>query len=149
MSKLSIPHDGYVFVGDGRKALFLRNAGDEKFPSLKVERVLTHPNPPSREQGSDRPSRVFKRAGTNVRSAVAMKDWHDIEEHRFARDVAAALESVVRSKKIPALVVVAPARTLADLRSAFHDDVKKKIIAEVEKDLTKHPVSEIEKHIIG
>jgi hypothetical protein len=29
MSKLTIPHDAFVFVGDGRKALFLRNAGDE------------------------------------------------------------------------------------------------------------------------
>jgi protein required for attachment to host cells len=45
--------------------------------------------------------------------------------------------------------VVAPARTLADLRRAFHDDVKKKIVAEVDKDLTKHPVGEIEKHLLG
>ena len=36
MSKLKIPHNAFVFVGDGRKALFLRNDGDEKFPNLKV-----------------------------------------------------------------------------------------------------------------
>jgi protein required for attachment to host cells len=29
MTKL--PHDALVFIGDGRKALFLRNAGDENF----------------------------------------------------------------------------------------------------------------------
>ena len=28
----------FVFVGDGRKALFLRNDGDEKFPYLKTEK---------------------------------------------------------------------------------------------------------------
>jgi protein required for attachment to host cells len=64
-------------------------------------------------------------------------DWHDIEEHKFARDVAGALEGVVRSNGVKALIDVAPARTLADLRRAFHDDVKKKIIAEIDKDLTK------------
>lgn len=33
MSLLKIPHNAFVFVGDGRKALFLRNEGDEKFPT--------------------------------------------------------------------------------------------------------------------
>jgi protein required for attachment to host cells len=60
MSKLRIPHDAFVFVGDGLKALFLRNEGDE-----------------------------------------------------------------------------------------FHADVKSRIIAEIDKDLTHHPVGEIEKHLVG
>jgi protein required for attachment to host cells len=54
MSKLRIPHDAFVFVGDGRKALFLRNEGDEKFLNLKTERVFQDENPPTHEQGSDR-----------------------------------------------------------------------------------------------
>src|SRR5215467_14615722 len=37
MSKLEIPHDAFVLVGDGHKALFLRNAGDAKFPDLRIE----------------------------------------------------------------------------------------------------------------
>jgi protein required for attachment to host cells len=56
MSKLSIPHLGMVFVGDGRKALFLRNEGDEKFPNLKVERVLTQDNPPTRDKAPTSPA---------------------------------------------------------------------------------------------
>jgi protein required for attachment to host cells len=147
MSKLRIPQGGFVFVGDGRKALFLRNAGDEKFPNLKVERVLTQENPASHEQGADRPTTAFARAGTNRRAGVEATDWHDLEEHKFARDVASALESVVRKNGAQALVIVAPARTLADLRKAFHNDVKKLIIAEIDKDLTKHPIYEIEKHL--
>jgi protein required for attachment to host cells len=31
----------------------------------------------------------------------------------------------------------------------LHPDVKKLVIAELAKDLTKHPVNEIEKHILG
>jgi protein required for attachment to host cells len=147
MDKLRIPHEAFVFVGDGRKALFLRNVGDEKFINLKAERVFIDENPPTHDQGTDRPGRAFMRAGTNLRSGVEDTDWHDLEEHRFARRVAAAMESLVRDRKVKALVVVAPPRTLAELRNAFHDDVKGRILAEIDKDLTRHPVEEIERHL--
>ena len=90
MSKLKIPHDAFVFVGDGRKALFLRNHGDEKFPNLRAEKVFEDENPPTHEQGSERPGRVSEAALTGRRSAVEPTDWHDIEEHHFARKVATA-----------------------------------------------------------
>jgi len=144
MEKIKIPHKAFIFVGDGRKALFLRNDGDEKFPNLRTEQVFVDQNSATHEQGADRPGRAMESVGAG-RSSVSQTDWHDLEEHRFAREVAASLERVVREKKIEALIVVAPPRTLADLRAAFHADVKQKIIAEVDKDLTKHPVYEIEK----
>ena len=149
MNKLEIPHDAFVFVGDGQRALFLRNAGDERFVNFKTERVFVDDNPPTHEQGSDRPGRAFKRAGTNLRSGVGDTDWHDLEEHRFVQRVAAAMERLVRERKVKALVVVAPPRALADLRAAFHADVRSRIIAEIDKDLTKHPIQEIEKHLAG
>jgi hypothetical protein len=37
-NKINIPHDAIVFVGDDRKALFLHNAGDEKFRNLMTDR---------------------------------------------------------------------------------------------------------------
>lgn len=147
MNKLSIPHDAVVFVGDGQKALFLRNTGDVKYPNLITENVFTDENPPAHEQGTDRPGRAFKRAATNRRSSVEITDWHELEKHRFVEHVAAAIEKLVRAERAKALVIVAPPRTLAQLRHAFHVDVKKRIIAEVDKDLTKHPISEIEKHL--
>jgi len=149
MTKLKIPHDALIFVGDGRKALFLRNAGDEKFANLKTERVfIDQPNPATHEQGSDQPGRAFSSIDSR-RGAVGQTDWHELEERHFAREVAAALEKVVRERKIKALVIVAPPRTLAELRHAFHADVKSRIVAEIDKDLTKHPVYEIEKHLVG
>jgi protein required for attachment to host cells len=149
-NKMSIPHDAIVFVGDGRKALFLRNAGDEKFPNLRTEQVFVDHNPATHDQGSDKPGRLF--AGANARdrrSALEATDWHELEEHRFARMVAEALEKLVRERKVKAVVIVAPPRTLADLRQALHGDVKARIMAEVDKDFTKHPIYEIEKHLVG
>src|SRR5579871_1377914 len=129
--KINIPHDAIVFVGDGRKALFLRNAGDEKFPNLTTERLFVGAS--AKEQ----------------RSAIEPTDWHEIEEQRFARKVADAFEKLVRERKVRAAIIAAPPRTLAELRHVFHDDVKARIIAEVDKDFTKHPVDEIEKHLAG
>jgi protein required for attachment to host cells len=149
MKKPVIPQDALVFVGDGRKALFLRNHGDAKFPNLRTEKVFDQENPSTHEQGSDRPGRLSEAHISGRRSAVEPTDWHDIEEHRFARKVAAAVEQIVRGNEATALIVVAPPRTLADLRNAFHPDVKACIIAEINKDLTKHSLIEIEKHLMN
>ena len=51
--------------------------------------------------------------------------------------------------KVKALIVVAPPRTLAELRKEFCSDVKACILAEINKDLTRHPIAEIEKHLAG
>ena len=146
---LKIPHDALVFVGDGRRALFLRNDGDAKFPNLRAERVFMEVNPPSHEQGTERPGHISKGSRTGGRSAVEPTDWHVLEEHHFVRMVATAMEGLIRASKVKELIVVAPPRTLAELRLAFHPDVKSCIVAEINKDLTKHPIFEIEKHLTG
>ena len=149
MNNVKIPHNALVFVGDGRKALFLRNDGDALTPHLRSEKVFEEENPSTHEQGSDRPGRVTTAGLEGRRSAVEPTDWHDIEEHRFAQRVATAIEDLVRTSKAKVLIVVAPPRTLADLRNAFHPDVKGCIIAEINKDLTKHSIREIEKHLMS
>ena len=78
---------------------------------------------------------------------MEITDWHELEKHRFVKHVAAVIEKLVRAERVKTLVIVAPPRTLAQLRHAFHVDVKQRIITEVDKDLTKHPISEIEKHL--
>jgi len=143
---IRIPHNTYVLVGDGRKALFLRNEGNGAALDLKTERILTNDNPPTREQGSGRPGRSFQSVGSS-RSAVEQTDWHEIGEQRFARTIADALEALARDREIPGFVIVAPPRTLADLRQSIGADTKSRVIAEIDKDLTGHPIKDIERHL--
>ncbi|MGO4570793.1 baeRF12 domain-containing protein [Microvirga sp. 2TAF3] len=143
---LKLPHDGLVLVSDGRKALLLKNAGDEVRWNLKVEKVLNAPdNPSTAQQGTDKPGRAFMVGGP--RSAVEQTDWHALAEARFAADVAAEIEGI--APRAGTLIVAAPPRTLAELRKHFSDAVKGCIIAEINKDLTKHPVHEIEEHLLA
>ena len=143
---LRIPHNAYVIVGDGRKALFLRNEGNGAAPRLKTEQVFQNNNPPTRDQGWGPPGRSFQSVG-NSRSSVEQTDWHEIGEQRFARTIADALEALARDRDIPGFVIVAPPRALADLRRAFDAHVRARIIAEIDKDLTSHPVEDIERRL--
>jgi hypothetical protein len=71
--QLKLENGVWVFGGDGEKALFLINAGDEKFTNLRRLSVLENPDPPSREQGSDAPGRTYSSVG-QIRSSVEERD---------------------------------------------------------------------------
>ncbi len=140
-----IPPQALILVGDGRKALFLRNTGNSKRPDLRVEQVFQDEyRPHTAELGADRPGRVLDHA-SGRRSAVDQTDWHELAEHAFAREIAAKLESGVGTGAIERLILVVPPKTLAELRNCLSDRVRERIVKEIVKDLTKHPVAEIER----
>lgn len=149
MLNLKIPHNAHVLVGDGAKALMLRNEGDERYPNLVTEDVLrAAPNPRTAEQGTDRPGRT-QNGATGRRAGVEPTDWHTLAEEKFAREIADAADRFAQSGVLTGLVVVAPARTLAELRKLFSNHVREKILVEVDKDLTKSPVYKIEQLLTG
>lgn len=147
MDSVKLPHKVWVLVGDGRKALVLRNDGDELYPNLKAISVFNDAaNPATAQHGTDRPGRSVEHM-TGRRSGMEQTDWHEIAEQRFAHSVATTL--CARENDIDALIIVAPPKTLAELREAFSSGLKRKVVAEVNKDLTKHPVHEIERLLSG
>ena len=144
MADFLVPHGALVLVGDGRKALFLRNDGELDRPALTVVRVLTHENPPTSEQGSAPPGRAFASTGQG-RSAYEQVDWHELEEHRFAEEIARGLAGLAGSGDLHAVVLVAPPKVLGDLRAAMPKTLRALVVGELSKDLTKHPVDQIER----
>jgi len=148
MHKASIPHDALVFVGDGTRAIFFRNRGSIQKPDLTVEKVLQQPDPPNREQGTDRPGRVHQRLGP-ARSAVESTDWHRLPEERFAVEVAEALYQLAHANRFQRLVVVAPPKVLGTLRKSFHKEVRERVAAEVPKEVATHSLSEIRSELAG
>ena len=153
---MRVPHNSCVLVADGRKMLFFRNEGDGEYPNLQVEGKRIEHNPDTSEQGTDQPGRAFVAAGSprtgvavsagaNNRSAYEQTDFHQLEENRFAADAAAMLRDRALRNEFESLVVVAPPKTLGELRKHYHKEVEKRIAAEVPKDLTNVPVEEIER----
>jgi len=148
MHKASIPHDALVFVGDGTRAIFFRNRGSIQKPDLAVEIVLRQQDPPTRDQGTDRPGRVHQRLGA-ARSAVDNTDWHRLAEERFAVEIAAALYRLAHANRFQRLVVVAPAKVLGTLRKSFHKEVRERVAAEVTKEVATHSLNDIRNQLSG
>ena len=143
---MHVPHNSFIVVADGEKMLFFRNDGDSDYPKLEVERKRQSENPPNRDIKTDSPGRAISSMG-NGRSAMEEADFHQIEEDRFAAETAELLRKRALSNDFESLIVVAPPRTLGELRKHYHKEVEKRLTGEIAKDLTGHPVSEIEKII--
>jgi protein required for attachment to host cells len=148
MSGLSIDHGAWVMVGDGEKALFFRNEGDGIYPNLEVLNVLEQENPRTGEQGTDRPGRAHSSVGMH-RSAMQETNWHKLEKHRFAKEIADVLYTAAHRGRYSKLVIAAPPMTMGDIRKALHKEVSDKVVAEISKDLTNMPKDEIERALTG
>jgi protein required for attachment to host cells len=83
----------------------------------------------------------------NGRSAVEQTDWHDQSEQAFLTHLAQRLDADIAAGKAKSLIVVAPPRALGMIRHAYSHALRGAIRAEIDKDLVKHPVHDIEKHL--
>ena len=144
MEGFRLKHGIWVVVADGEKALFLRNEGDATYPNLEVVREVREENPPTREQGTDRPGR-FNDGPSAHKSAVADTDWHRVEKERFADEIADRLYKMAHRGDFEEVVLVAPPLVLGEMRQKLHKEVAAKLAGELPKTLTNHPISEIEK----
>lgn len=146
MSKVKIHHGEWVMVCDGAKALLLENVGDEMFPNLKTKEVYQQEDPPTHEQGTDAPGRSFQSVGS-MRSAMDQTYWHAQAEDRFLEKIAFRLNAAVQTGETKSLIVAAPPRALGVIRQHYSYGVRHALRAEIDKDLVKLPVHEIEKHL--
>lgn len=149
---MQVPHDAVVVVADGRKMLFLRNEGDTRDLNLQVEKkVVDKHNPDHHEQATDLAGGAM---GTRTAGAqwgggnMDEVDFHQLEEDRFAAETAALLKERALRNEFESLIIVAPPRTLGELRKHYHKEVSDRLAGELARDLTGHPVAEIEQALL-
>lgn len=133
----------WIVVADSEKALFLRNLTDHDDPFLEVMDTEEQENPSNREQSANRPGRRPD-TGTGQRSALNDTDWHELQKDRFARDLSEILYAEAHKGAFARLVVAASPKVLGVLRHEMHKEVLDKIVGEIPKTFTNHPVGEIE-----
>jgi protein required for attachment to host cells len=148
MGNLKIRHGDWVVVCDGKKALVLQNAGDEKFLNLKTREVFEHPDAKTSELGTGAPGRSFSSVGSG-RSAIEQTDFHEQEEHKFLHKLLGHLDAEISAGKTKSLVLIAPPRALGVLRQSYSHNLRAALRGEIEKDFVRLPVYEIEKHLAG
>ncbi len=141
---MHLPHNSVVLVADGRKMLFLRNEGDNTDFNLVVEKAQEYVNSATRDQATDAAGRASSPRG-GVQSSVEPTDFHQLEEDRFAAEAADFLKVRALKNDYESLIVVAPPKTLGELRKHYHKEVSNRLTGELDKDLTGHPIADIEK----
>jgi protein required for attachment to host cells len=146
MPDLKIHRGDWVIVCDGKKALVLENAGDEEYLNLKTREVYEQPDPKTRDIGTDAPGRTINSIG-GQRSAMDQTDWHDQEEQRFLHSLLGRLDAALNQGQTKSLIVVAPPRALGVLRPGYSHALRAAVRHEIDKDLVKLPVPEIERHL--
>lgn len=141
---MRIPHDGYVLVADGAKMLFFRNEGDGERLNLTVVAAEQQADDRDRDIKRDLAGQKPGRPSGGPGSTATETDFHQQAEDAFAAEAAERINRAALAGEFEKLVIVASPKTLGELRQHYHKETKSRILAEIAKDLTGHPVDQIE-----
>jgi len=127
----------WIVVADGQRATVYHNDGPNKgleiIPGLGGHQYT----PPSHDMISDAPGRMQGFGGSGAAPMTARTDPHELEEERFTERLADTVNRAALEKQFDRLILAAPPRTLGILRKALSTHATERVIAELDKDLTK------------
>ncbi|WP_395019405.1 host attachment protein [Dongia sp.] len=138
----------WLVVADGQRATVYHNSGPGK--GLEIIRGLGgHQEvPPSREIVSDAPGRN-RGVGGGAAPMDGGANPHELEEKRFTESLAEEVNRAALAKQFDRLILAAPPRTLGILRKSLSSHATGRVIAELDKDLTKASRDDLAAQIDG
>ena len=146
---MPLPNNALVLVTDGRKMLFFRNQGDENQIDLRTEAHDEREDAPDRDMKTDAPGAIGQSGGYSGRVAYEETDFHQLEEDRWAHSAAEEVNKRVLRNDFDALAIVAPPKTLGELRKKLHKEAERRVICEIPKEMTGRPIPDIEALLVG
>jgi protein required for attachment to host cells len=72
-----------------------------------------------------------------------------LEEDRWAHAAAEAVNKRVLANDFDHLVVVAPPKTLGEIRKKLHKEAERRLVCEIPKEMTGRPIPDIEALLVG
>ena len=137
-----------VLVTDGRKTLLFRNHGDVNQIDLRTEAHDERADAKDSDMKTDA-------AGTNAQSggygrpSYEETDFHQLEEDRWAKHAAEEVNKRALANDFEALAIIAPPKTLGELRKQLHKEAARRVVCEIPKEMTGRTISDIEKLIVA
>jgi protein required for attachment to host cells len=129
----------WVVVADGARARFLtpNEEATGLVPAVAESLASNEAHGFARDLKSDKPGRSFNSVG-GIRHAIEPQhDYHKMEKHKFAAELAKILTNALARHEFDRLVLIAPKRSLGELRLLLPQNVQARIRKEIPKDLTK------------
>ena len=137
-----------VLVTDGRKTLFFRNHGDTNQIDLRTEAHDEREDLSDGEMKTDAPGSTHQSVGAG-RSSYEVTDFHQLEEDRWAKHAAEEVNKRALANDFEALAIIAPPKTLGELRKKLHKEAARRVVIEIAKEMTGHTIADIEKLIVA
>ena len=145
---MPLANNALVLVTDGRKTLFFRNHGDVNQIDLRTEAHDERQDASDGDMKTDGPGSVGQSA-TSGRSTYEETDFHQLEEDRWAKSAAEEVNKRVLAHDFEALAIVAPPKTLGELRKQLHKEATRRVVCEIPKEMTGHTIKDIEALIVS
>jgi protein required for attachment to host cells len=127
-------HGTWVVVADSERAMILENTGTAREPSLTLVASETAEDLLAL---ADRSARLRDRKQTFT---TEPPDYDRMAAETLATDLARGLAKQARAGAFERLVIAAPPQMLSAFRDRMDDDLRARIVAELPKTLTHHPL---------
>lgn len=134
----------WIVVADGARARFFAASDDgRRLVSVRgVDMVAPTSRGRTRDLEGDKPGRAYASSRSGARHALEpAHDPHKLAKHRFTAELAQVLDSACGRREFDQIVLVAPRRSLGELRGLMTARVRRCIAREVAKDLTNETAS--------
>lgn len=143
-----MPHTRHIMlVCDAKKGLFIRDTASQGKPVLHIEREFHHDLASRAQQlGTSPPGRTSNKNGPT--SAMEPHDYHEEDKMRFMTALAHDFIAYARDFQAARIMIVAPPKALSRLREVTREALNGRNMTEINKDMTKHPMSEIETFLL-
>ena len=137
------PTRTWILIADGAFARILLNEGPGRGVHHLPEFDFSVSHELDGEINADRPGRTFDRLGPGRHAKETASSPHRLRKASFAKQLVAVLNTNLANSAYDRLVIVAPPKTLGDLRREMPKQVVNCVRGEIAKDLTHMPDCEI------
>ncbi len=139
----------WIVIADGGRARVLACNGALSGLAPALDHELVGDRRRGRDIEADRPGRTKDRMAQGRHAYEPPTDPHENAEITFAREVARLLDEERRKNAFDELVLIAPPKALGRLRDAMGRELRRMVVAEVGKDLTRLPLHELPQRLQG
>lgn len=146
---MPLANQALVLVTDGRKTLFFRNHGDINQIDLRTEAYDERPDLDDKEMKTDAPGTIGQSAGYSGRVAYEETDFKQLEEDRWAHNAAEEVNKRALANDFEALAIIAPPKTLGELRKKLHKESERRVVCEIPKEMTGRTIPDIEALLVA
>lgn len=143
------PKRTWVVVADGAAARFFARAEDEARLVQIPDGVLAGERGTASDLEADRPGRSYESATTARHAVEPHTSARDKVEEAFAETVAARLAAAADAGDYERLVVIADPHFLGRLRRVLPARVSERVVAELDRDLTRAPLGQVTETVAG